>query len=144
MIFNKSNYFSLFPSKEWFEIEENEELQFDIDSQLKKANYRILLLDYQMVSMDSSDIISIKEGKETVKYKFLPSAVNLFKNKPARIKLVISYSNSNEENLNKELKVNNFHLSDPCYNEYLCNKRGSCLTLASNTYKCDCESDYSG
>lgn len=128
---------------EWFEIEESEELRFEIVSQMVGARYRIMMFDFQMLALHSSDIFEIQRGTTSVKFKFFATIVSLFKNKPARVKLVITYD-PKKENLNKVLSVANLRLSDPCHDENLCNKRGECQTPTSNAYECVCDEKFSG
>lgn len=128
---------------EWFEVEESEELRFEIVSQMIGARYRIMLLDFQMLALDSTGRVEIQPGSTSVRFKFLPRVVSLFKNKPGRVKLVINYD-PKPENLKKTLIVQRLHLSDPCEDENLCHKRGECLTLTSNVYQCACGQNYSG
>ena len=119
------------------------ELLFDIDSQFADAHYRILLLDHQMIEMYSSDFEKLDASVTNVKFKFSATEAMLFQNKPGRVKLIISYE-PKDDNIGKTLKLNNLRLSDPCHDEMLCNKKGECMTLASNSYKCKCWFDYSG
>ena len=128
---------------EWLEIEESEELRFEIVSEMVGARYRIIMFDYQMLALHSSDIIEIKRGRNSVEFKFSATIVSLLKNKPARVKLVITYD-PKKENLNKVLSVTNLYLSDPCQDENLCNKRGECQTPTSNAYECVCDERFSG
>lgn len=129
---------------EWFEIEESEVIRFQIDSQLDGARYRIMLFDFQMLPLHSTDIIEIEPNVTVpVDFKFYATIVSLFKNKPGRVKLVITYVPT-KTNLNRSLTVHSLHLSDPCHDENLCHKRGECQTLTSNAYQCVCEKEYSG